>query len=98
VSNEVVLDGFERDTNSWVDSLGIKLTYFAWSEFEPNRPMKERFMVMKSSKYEGLWKDELASLEANVVCVKCSEWYSIPEGYDCHDTDFGTVVIKVRLY
>jgi len=98
VSSEIVLDGFERDTNYWVDSLGIKLTYFAWSEFEPNRPMKERFMVMKFSKNEGLWRNELESLETNVVCVKCSEWYAIPDGYECHDTDFGTVVVKVWFY
>ena len=57
--------------------------------------MKERHLLMQSSESEGLWKDGSESLEASVVCVKCSEWYSIPDDYECHDTDFGTVVIKV---
>ena len=50
---------------------------------------------MQSSESEGLWKDGSESLETSVVCVKCSEWYSIPDDYECHDTDFGAVVIKV---
>ena len=57
--------------------------------------MKERHLLMQSSESEGLWKDGSESLETNVVCVKCSEWYSIADDYECHDTDFGTVVIKV---
>ena len=60
--------------------------------------MKERFLLMRNSKTEGLWQDGTESLERNVVCVKCSEWYSIPDGYECHDSDFGTVVVKVVDY
>ena len=35
-----------------------------------------------------------------VICVKCSGYYSIPNNYECHDTDFGTVVVKAynQLY
>ena len=48
--------------------------------------MKERHLLMQSSESEGLWKDGSESLETSVICVKCSEWYSIPDDYECHDT------------
>ena len=54
--------------------------------------------MQNSKKSEGLWKDGHESLERDVVCVKCSQWYSIPDSYECHDTDFETVVIKVEFY
>ena len=92
--SEIALDGYEQRESYWTDSFDNHLNYFEWGKCEPNKPMKERFLLMKSS---GSWLDGPENRKTNVVCVKCSEWYAIPEDYECHDTDFGTVVIKVEL-
>ena len=86
------LDGYEQSANVYVDSLGNQLTYFNWRSGEPNGPMTEPYLEILNNKMNdrGLFNDP----SSNVVCVKCSGYYSVPNGYECHDSDFGTVVVK----
>ena len=44
--------------------------------------------------FHGKWADHRGGEARDLICEKCSKRYNIPDGYECHETDFGTVVIK----
>ena len=86
------LDGYEQSENVWIDSSGNQLTYFNWGPGQPNNyngAKQDYLEILKE-----MFNDEAASTVRNVICVKCSSYYSIPSNYQCIDTDFGTVVVK----
>ena len=88
-------DGYEQSTNVYVDKFGNQLTYFKWGTGEPSKPGLERYVeTYNPSPLFDKWNDIYGHVERNVVCMKCSGYYSIPTNYECHDTDFGTVVVK----
>ena len=93
------LDGYEQSTNVYVDKFGNQLTYFNWHSGEPSSSGTERYLETMDSRASSritsdTWNDIYAHKIRNVVCMKCTGHYSIPTNYECHDTDFGTVVVK----
>ena len=91
--------------NKWYDSTLNPITYFDWGPDKPDvAPYKswkpfgdwagKTFMETKKS-FNGKWNNRSgAEAKQNVVCVKCTYHSLIQRGYECHDTDFGTVLVK----
>ena len=100
----MALDGYEQSANVWIDSTGNQLTYFKWRSGEPNNPVgssnPERYIDNNQFWGADEWNDRRGHTVMGVICLKCSGYYSIPNNYECHDTDFGTVVVKAynQLY
>ena len=86
------LDGYEQSRGIYVDKFGNQLTYFNWAAEEPTQTGSLRY-IETSEPLSGHWNDMVGAAR-NVVCMKCSGYYSIPTNYECHDTDFGIVVVK----
>ena len=89
------MDGFLKKPNLWVDSLDNPLKFFDWRKGEPNGGESDNYLEIG---YDFKWNDHLAWHNRYVICEKCSKKYKIPDGYECHETDFGTVVIKAFEY
>ena len=86
------LDGRQSESG-WVDYLGIPLTYFANPSLKQiGFQETEDQLVLKSHNNQWTHSNFLSSF--NVLCMKCSGYYSVPKGYDCLDTDFGVVLVK----
>ena len=83
-----------QSESGWVDYLGIPLTLVANSVLETMGFLSEtedQFALVIHNNH--LERRNFQS-SSNVLCMKCSGYYSVPTGYDCLDTDFGIVVIK----
>ena len=94
----MALDGYQQSTGVWVDRFGNQLTYFTWGAGEPSHPESARYLEILSPHLSDKWNDEFGDAVRNVVCMKCSGYYPIPSNYYCHDSDFGTVVVKAHSH
>ena len=92
----MALDIYEQSRGVYVDRFGNQVTYFNWGPGEPDQhgPLRYVDTYNGGDIPSGLWNDMQPDGKRNIICMKCSGYYSIPTDYECPDSDFGVVVVK----